>query len=274
MTDEFDSNEILLADLAFSIMKTWQWVRYDPDGVPSASSTYLCDVFNRLAFEGFDDPKTALITMLRRGQLQANGDFRWSKYQRGNFFELEGHQSAIPTERWKSLADLLREEQKPFEGSGLRSSKITLEKLGMRDVSIVDWEPNYSRFSLAIHSSEVSPYDPSYYEEVYSVQDVMIFPLALPSPDCEIVGAADQATEAQIPEQEEQGAPRGRRPKYNWPKSVLAVFGDIHRGDLKPETQADIERALLEHMGGKEGGPSESTLRPYAKLIWEESQKA
>ena len=66
----------------------------------------------------------------------------------------------------------------------------------------------------------------------------------------------------------------GRRPKYNWPAASLAVFGKIHRGDFKPANQADIERALIAHLGDQHGGPSESTVRPYAKLIWEESQKA
>lgn len=66
----------------------------------------------------------------------------------------------------------------------------------------------------------------------------------------------------------------GRNPKYDWPAACLAVFGEIHRGDLKPESQADVERALISHLSDMDKGPSESTVRPYAKRIWEESQKA
>ncbi|MCK0097826.1 hypothetical protein MWU38_00385 [Qipengyuania sp. S6317L1] len=274
MSEELDSNEIWLSDRAFSIMKTWQWVRYDPDGVPSASPTYLSDVLNRLAFEGMEAPKSALLAMLQRGQLTAHGDFRWSKYERGDFFDLEGCMSAIPPERWKTLSDLLREEKRQLEEGEFRGPKTTLQKMGMNDVPIVDWEPNLSRFSFALCPPGTSSNDPEYFEECYSVQDITIFPLALPGPDGEIVGVANQAMESQIEEAASERATRGRRPKYDWPESVLAVFGFIHRGELRPETQADIERALIAYLSGEEGGPSESTVRPYAKLIWTESQKA
>lgn len=66
----------------------------------------------------------------------------------------------------------------------------------------------------------------------------------------------------------------GRRPKYDWPAATLAIFGLIHRGDFKPSSQADVERCLIEHLTEGENSPSESTVRPYAKLIWEEAAKA
>lgn len=274
MSEELNSTEISLSDRAFSIMKTWQWVHYDPDGEPSASPVYINEVVNRLAFEGMNDPKTALLAMLRRGQIQASGDFRWSKYEHGDYFELEGCMSVIPPERWDALSDLLREEQRQLSESDFHGGKTTLEKLGIKDVPIVQWEPNWSRFSFALCPPGTSSYDPQYFEEIYSAQDITIFPLALPGPDGEIVGEANQATAGQFEAAESRGAKRGRRPKYDWPESVLAVFGHIHRGDFKPENQADIERALISHLSSEEGGPSESTVRPYAKLIWEESQKA
>ncbi|ANU06478.1 hypothetical protein [Paraurantiacibacter namhicola] len=65
----------------------------------------------------------------------------------------------------------------------------------------------------------------------------------------------------------------GRRPKYDWPSATLAVFGLIHRGDFKPSSQADVERCLIQHLTEGENSPSESTVRPYAKLIWEEAAK-
>lgn len=68
-------------------------------------------------------------------------------------------------------------------------------------------------------------------------------------------------------------AKSGRKPTYDWPAACLAIFGEIHRGDLKPENQADIERALISHLSRGDKQPSESTVRPYAKKIWEESKK-
>lgn len=71
-----------------------------------------------------------------------------------------------------------------------------------------------------------------------------------------------------------EDASRGRRPKYDWPAASLHIFGLINRGDFKPECQADIEKALIEHLADGDTVPGESTVRPYAKLIWEENLKA
>lgn len=69
-------------------------------------------------------------------------------------------------------------------------------------------------------------------------------------------------------------ASTGRRPKYDWPAATLAIFGLIHRGDLKPSSQADVERALICHLTNGDEMPSDSSVRPYAKLIWHEHNKA
>ena len=67
---------------------------------------------------------------------------------------------------------------------------------------------------------------------------------------------------------------RGRKPTYDWDAAVAAIWGDIYRGDLNPAQQADVELAM--HRWLKEGDrePSESTVRPYAKRIWDEFSKA
>lgn len=80
--------------------------------------------------------------------------------------------------------------------------------------------------------------------------------------------------EAPIENGQGADAGRGRRPKYNWPAASLHIFGLINRGDFKPECQADIEKALIEHLTEGDEAPGESTVRPYAKLIWEENLKA
>jgi hypothetical protein len=75
-------------------------------------------------------------------------------------------------------------------------------------------------------------------------------------------------------EHEARQSKSGRKPTYEWPAACLAIFGEIHRGDFKPENQADIERALISHLSRGDKQPSESAARPYAKLIWQETQKA
>ena len=66
----------------------------------------------------------------------------------------------------------------------------------------------------------------------------------------------------------------GRKPSHDWPAACVHVFGLIYRGELKPRNQADVERAFIDHLTEGDAIPSESTVRPYAKRIWEEAQKA
>ena len=72
---------------------------------------------------------------------------------------------------------------------------------------------------------------------------------------------------------ETDGQQRGRRPQYNWDHACSAVWGRLHRGELMPETQADVEFALIDVLTKGDIAPSESTVRPHAKPIWEEFQK-
>lgn len=53
---------------------------------------------------------------------------------------------------------------------------------------------------------------------------------------------------------------------YDWLKATNAVWGQIYRGELIPEKQADIERALAE----VERVKGDTTARPYARPIWRE----
>jgi hypothetical protein len=51
------------------------------------------------------------------------------------------------------------------------------------------------------------------------------------------------------------------------------IWGKLHRGELIPQTQAEIETALILHLTKGDDAPGESTVRPFAKLIWDEFQK-
>lgn len=67
---------------------------------------------------------------------------------------------------------------------------------------------------------------------------------------------------------------RGRKPVYDWDAAVTSIWGQIYRGDLKPQTQAQIETALQKLLSTRDREPSESTVRPYASRIWAEIAKA
>lgn len=67
---------------------------------------------------------------------------------------------------------------------------------------------------------------------------------------------------------------RGRKPKYDWQNASNAIWGQIYRGELIPENQAQIEQAMQSFLTEGDNEPSESTVRPHAKLVWEEFSKA
>jgi hypothetical protein len=67
---------------------------------------------------------------------------------------------------------------------------------------------------------------------------------------------------------------RGRKPEYDWPAANAAIWGKIVRGELIPNSQAEIEKALQAYLAKGDREPSESTVRPYANRIWEEYSKA
>lgn len=69
-------------------------------------------------------------------------------------------------------------------------------------------------------------------------------------------------------------AKRGRKPDYDWPSASAAIWGQIYRGELIPENQAMIERAFQALLAKGEKEPSESTVRPFAKPIWDQLRKA
>jgi hypothetical protein len=65
----------------------------------------------------------------------------------------------------------------------------------------------------------------------------------------------------------------GRKPDYDWIAATNAVWGMIHRGQLKPTSQAHLEKKLIALLTVGDKEPSESSARPYAKRIWEEYSK-
>lgn len=80
-----------------------------------------------------------------------------------------------------------------------------------------------------------------------------------------------------IPEEvaspEKDTSNRGRKSLYKWPETISAIWGQIYRGELQPKVQAEIEQAMLKFLASPDGGPGESTVRPYAKAIFDEFLK-
>ena len=62
---------------------------------------------------------------------------------------------------------------------------------------------------------------------------------------------------------------RGRPPEYNWVTATSAIWAKIYGNDFNPMSQAEIELAFIQQLRTGDKEPSESTVRPYAKELWE-----
>ncbi|OYX61346.1 MAG: hypothetical protein B7Y89_12965 [Novosphingobium sp. 32-60-15] len=87
-----------------------------------------------------------------------------------------------------------------------------------------------------------------------------------------LTGQADD-TPVEAPASIEGQDKKGRKPSYDWNAATSAIWGSIHRGEFKPELQADVELALIKHLQRGDKEPAESSVRPYAKYIFDEYQK-
>lgn len=65
----------------------------------------------------------------------------------------------------------------------------------------------------------------------------------------------------------------GRPTEYGWLEATNAIWAKLYGNELKPMRQADIERALIQHLRKGDNEPSQSTVRPFAKAIWEKFQE-
>lgn len=61
----------------------------------------------------------------------------------------------------------------------------------------------------------------------------------------------------------------GRQPKDFWDDMWAAIGASLYNGDLKPKSQADVERAMAEWIDGHGYSASESSVRARARRLWD-----
>jgi hypothetical protein len=66
------------------------------------------------------------------------------------------------------------------------------------------------------------------------------------------------------PQTNKGGAPR----KDWWDDFWIAICGQIYEGDLKPKTQADLEKAMLEWVENHRGSVGETTIKMAARKLF------
>ncbi|HVR90239.1 MAG TPA: hypothetical protein VHG29_03975 [Novosphingobium sp.] len=247
------------AQAALRIMRKWQWLQYDPDGRPVRPSLGLNLVVSRLAMAGQKRPHSAVLTLLCKGELLATGDYRWRKYEWGNLFYLEGTNADLDQAQWQKLADAIADEQRQFSDNEWPSPHVNLEKLELEKCDVYNWEFGDNRFSTALCPPDTISFDPSYFEESFSAWDIEVM--------LHDIDGLDSVTE------EPSNLKSGRPAAYDWLEATNAIWAKLYGNELIPTVQADIEKALILHLRKGDAEPGQSTVRPFARAIWEKFQE-
>jgi len=77
----------------------------------------------------------------------------------------------------------------------------------------------------------------------------------------------------ELPLADTEQSKRGRKPYYDWPVAMSTVWGRLLNSEWSPKVQAEVEQALISALRVGDKEPSESTVRPFAKAIFEEYSK-
>lgn len=172
------------AELAYALMSEWQWEYRDPDGNQSFHSIELSNAVNRLAMQGHTNPKRAILRLLCQGKLNATCDYEWKKYQTYDRFALSGSAAEVSQNQWQGLANALAEESRALKDPKVFECKVDLSALDVKDCKVAIWEPSYNRFSYALRATDIDPFGPGYFEEIFSAWEIMLMPLMVPAENC------------------------------------------------------------------------------------------
>ena len=249
------------ATAALAVLRQWQWQRGDPDGNTWPIWLRLREAVNRLAMEGIARPQSALIGLLCQGELIADGDYRWQKYQGGNHFELSEHDTRIKQRQWQVLADLIEQEHLELVSpGGFLLDHVELTKLGME--SCYPYEYNFSddRFNTSLCPPDTDFHDPTYFEEWFSAWDISISPSRLDFDEMDVEPESPVVSKG------------GRRPANWWPDFAeeLAVY--LHENGLPAgqghEGQSTMIDAIFGRMAGQgKSEPGRGTVQPVVNAV-------
>ena len=251
------------ATAALDFMREWEWRRYDPDGSPFGLSMELSLVVNRLAMEGIPRPQDVLLNLLCQGNLLAEGDYQWRKYQGGNHYQLDGTGAILKPRHWQTLADLIEDERQECKAGGFLLDLVELTKLGMEGRYPYDWDFAYSRFNTSLCPPDTPVHNRIYYEEWFSAWNVEVRPRMIEAP------FSDPEPKPIVQEVSKGGAPR----KWDWDGAFLHLAALAHHGvnglfrdDGGDPNQSDIARHLQAWFIDTCGNaPENSQLRDYGK---------
>lgn len=100
-------------------------------------------------------------------------------------------------------------------------------------------------------------------------KDIRMFSFTKPAPSSRVEFASRESNPAKP-----QGKNSGGKPlAKHWDSMWAAIAVQLYFGDLKPETQADIERAMFEWLAAQNIDVGETSVRNRARILWQEIEK-
>lgn len=100
-------------------------------------------------------------------------------------------------------------------------------------------------------------------------KDIRMFSFTKPAPSSRTEFASRESNAAKAPVKNNGGKPLAR----HWDSMWAAIAVQLYFGDLKPETQADIERAMLEWLAAENIDAGETSVRNRARILWQKIEK-
>ena len=177
----------------------------------------------------------AIVERARVGLVKARAKMLlWNK----SGHHLEEHDCEIPKEFWRN--------------------GVVTANWGQGDFGVL-WNPSPHQWMVGESESDMTD------SQVYGVTFVRA--------DIEAMLPVDGAVGASATSKAvRRNAIAGRPPIADWEAVMIEMGRALYLGDLKPKTQADIEKAIAEYLSDKGGEPAESTIREHARKMWQAIQ--
>jgi hypothetical protein len=103
----------------------------------------------------------------------------------------------------------------------------------------------------------------------YRFQKWQAFGVMFDRAGIEAMLASAPIAEGQMQQAEDESNGGGRPHALDWEVAALEMAGRYYCGDLKPNSIADVIRAIQQWAKLPDGGPPDPTVRPHAKRIFE-----
>ena len=131
------------------------------------------------------------------------------------------------------------------------------------------WKGEYARFWVAKDRVYGVPTAYQYFGIKFDPNDIKAnLPAQNPIYEAEIMAAGAVSTkpaEAAKPTEPHKG---GRPRKVFWDDFWIEICGQIYEGDLKPKSQADLERAMFEWVENRDHEIGETTIKAAARKLF------